>query len=128
MPIHLYTRKRKKARTALNYKFIFIIIKYISNIRAFLMSRTNGILRPGLKPQIKKNMILQTLRTNSLVGGLVDGKSVILAKSSGLEAGKCPTSLQLSKVPAVPLGKPILLCLYLPGPGVNCDQQQFKEI
>ena len=36
MPIHLYTRKRKKARTALNYKFIFFIIKYISKIRAVL--------------------------------------------------------------------------------------------
>ena len=34
MPIHLYTRKREKARTALNYKFIFFIIKYISNIKA----------------------------------------------------------------------------------------------
>ena len=53
MSIHLYTRKRKKARTALHYKFIFFIIKYISNIK-------------------------------SSVGGLVDGKSVILAKSSGL--------------------------------------------
>ena len=31
-------------------------------------------------------------------------------------------------VPAVPLGDPIHLCIYSPGPGINCDQQSFKEL
>ena len=26
------------------------------------------------------------------------------------------------------LGDPIHLCIYSPGPGINCDQQSFKEL
>ena len=59
----------------------------------------------------------------SAVGGLVGRKNVNHAKSSSLWAGKCPHFF----VPAASIGNPIHLCIYLPGPGWNCDQQKFKE-